>query len=99
MCNHGNDDLSEFITKRLLQCVYVYLRVVILRMYSVALLARSCVLHTIRILYHFLIIKECHCKISNFEHMGRHALLSGDPAVQPCDKANNELLLQHCDVS
>jgi hypothetical protein len=79
--------------------VCLYLRVVILRMYSIALLTRSCVLHTIKILYHFLIIKECHCKISNFEHMGRHALLSGDPAVQLRDNANNERLLQHCDVS
>lgn len=81
------------------ECVCLYLRVVILRMYSIALLTRSCVLHTIKILYHFLIIKECHCKISNFEHMGRHALLSGDPAVQLHDNANNERLLQHCDVS
>lgn len=77
----------------------VYTRVVILRMDSTALLTRSCVLHTITILYHFLIIKECHCKISNFEHMGRHALLSGNPAVQSCDNVDNARLLQHCDVS
>jgi hypothetical protein len=37
-------------------CVRACVRVMTLQMYSIALLARSCVLHTIRILYHFLII-------------------------------------------
>ena len=80
ICKHGVDDFR--ITERLLQYAYalvcVCLPVVILQMYSIALLARSYVLHTIRILYHFLIIKECHCKISNFEHIGRRSLLPRD---------------------
>jgi hypothetical protein len=74
ICKQGEYDSR--ITKRLLQCVC--LRVMVLQMYSIALLARSYVLHTIRILYHFLIIKDCHCKISNFVHIGRHSLLPGD---------------------
>lgn len=81
VCKHGVENFR--ITKRLLQyeyalCVCVCLRVVILQMYSIALLARFYVIHTIRILYHFLITKECHCKISNFAHIGRRSLLARD---------------------